>query len=271
MPHLNWEQELDGKGYFPGATIFELSSQRLAKKIVKISTEETGIVIQDSHVIIILYPNESSLNLSAKFYSDWVRLLYYRHKIFWAYGQSQTISSSMKTDFSKIQSESDNTTLIRGRNLNYLRQVILKVQKILKDYTIKLNILDFQIGIIETNMGNYQERLEIINRKVKEETTANTDLKFLAEFSKLVNDKYLLQIKKDSKNFGRGLRLLENTSNAVSNQVEVEKAKSDRNFQDIVAVVGSGIATISLLKEGKNECKAVVFKFTKVWRLPPIL
>lgn len=157
MPELNWEQEKDGKGYFLGATIFELSTQSLTKKIVKSQDKETEVVIQDSHVLIILYPNESTLNLSGKFYSDWMRLFYYRHKMLWAYGQSRTLGSSMKTDFSQIQLISDSITT--SQNLTNLRQALLKTQKILISFTIKLNILDFQTGTIVTNLGNYQKRL----------------------------------------------------------------------------------------------------------------
>jgi hypothetical protein len=256
MPERDWKQEKDGKGYFLDATIFELSTQRLAKKIIKIQDEETEVVIQDSHVIIILYPNESTLKLSAKFYSDWMRLFYYRHKILWAYGQSQLISNSMKGDFSQIQSISDSITSTTSQELIYIRQALLDSQKILNSFTRKLNILDFQTGTIDTNLSNYQKRLEVINQKVKEKTAVKTELSVLAEFSKLVTDKYLLQIKQESESFGRGLKLLENTNNAIRSRVEVERLKSDRNFQDLVVIVGTVTATVSLLKDGKNECKS---------------
>lgn len=258
MPELNWEQEKDGKGYFLGATIFELSTQRLSKIIVKSQGEKTEVVIQDSHVIVILYPNESTLNLSAKFYSDWMRLFYYRHKILWSYGQSRTLSSSMKTDFSQIQSISDSITSTKSQNLDYIRQALSNIQKILNSFTGKLNILDFQTVTIDTNLSNYQKRLGVINQKTKEKTTAKTELSFLAEFNKLITDKYLLQIKQESESFGRGFKLLENTNNAIRSRVEAERLKSDRNFQDIVAVVGSVTATAALLKEGKNECKSLL-------------
>lgn len=255
MPELNWEQEKDGKGYFLGATIFELSTGRLTKKIIKTQDKETEIVIQDSHVIIILYHSESTLDLSGKFYSDWMRLFYYRHKMLWAYGQSRTLSSSIKTDFSQIQSISNSITLTTSQNLTHIRQALSDSQKILNSFTIKLNILDFQTGTIDTNLSNYQKRLGVINQRAKEKTTANTELNFLAEFSKLITDKYLFQIKQESESFVRGLKLLENTNNAIRSRVEVERLKSDRNFQDIVAVVGTVTATVALLKEGKSECK----------------
>ncbi|MEJ1936239.1 hypothetical protein WDZ92_39105, partial [Nostoc sp. NIES-2111] len=63
---------------------------------------------------------------------------------------------------------------------------------------------------------------------------------FLTEFSKLVKDKYRLQITKDSENLERGLKLLSDTINAVRSRVEVEKAERDRNFQDFVSLLAVG-------------------------------
>lgn len=125
----------------------------------------------------------------------------------------------------------------------------------MNNYTQKLSILDFQAQTIDTNLMNYQKRLEVINQKTKAQTISNTELNFLAEFIKLVTEKYLPQIKQETESFERGLKLLENNNNAIRSRVEVERLKSDRNFQDIVAVVGSVTVTVGLLKEGKSECK----------------
>ncbi|WP_427156988.1 hypothetical protein ACQFX9_16525 [Aliinostoc sp. HNIBRCY26] len=65
---------------------------------------------------------------------------------------------------------------------------------------------------------------------------------YLTEFSKLVKDKYRLQITKDSENLERGLKLLSDTINAVRSRVEVEKAERDRNFQNFVTLLAGGWA-----------------------------
>jgi hypothetical protein len=78
----------------------------------------------------------------------------------------------------------------------------------------------------------------------------------LEKFTKLVTDKYQLQITKDSENLERGMKLLENTISAVRSRVEVAKAERDRNFQDAIAILGVGLSVASFLpspdKLGEN-------------------
>jgi hypothetical protein len=54
-----------------------------------------------------------------------------------------------------------------------------------------------------------------------------------------------------------GLKLLEDTINATRSRIEAEKAERDRNFQELVAVSGSIIATVSILQSpAKDFCTA---------------
>jgi hypothetical protein len=69
----------------------------------------------------------------------------------------------------------------------------------------------------------------------------------LEKFTKLVTDKYQSQITKDSENLERGMKLIENTINAVRSRVEVVKAERDRNFQDALAILGVGWSVASFL------------------------
>ncbi|WP_414581577.1 hypothetical protein [Scytonema sp. PCC 10023] len=186
-----------------------------------------------------------TLNLSGKFYSDWIRLFYYRHKIFWAYSQSRLLKSSLQAYFSKIQSSSDSIEQVRNKDseLNTLHQMLINVQNLLNEYTKELTILDFQGSTIDINLSNYEKRLDRIKQKATRIiVNLETELKFLTEFSLLVKDKYRLQITKDSENLERGLKLLSDTINAVRSRVEVEKAERDRYFQNFVTLLAGGWA-----------------------------
>lgn len=90
---------------------------------------------------------------------------------------------------------------------------------------------------------------------IKEKTGGNNQLDFLEKFSELANKKYLPQITKDIENMQLGLQLLEDTINATRSRIEVEKSERERNFQELVAVAGAGIATVSLLKDPAKECQ----------------
>ncbi len=111
--------------------------------------------------------------------------------------------------------------------------------------------LSFQKQVIEINLSDYQTRLAFIKEKAGQENK----LEFLEKFSDLATKKYLPQVTKDIENMQLGLQLLEDTINAIRSRIEVEKAERDRNFQGLVAVAGSGIATVSLLKEPLKDCK----------------
>ncbi|HEY9605331.1 MAG TPA: hypothetical protein V6C85_27245, partial [Allocoleopsis sp.] len=79
------------------------------------------------------------------------------------------------------------------------------------------------------------------------EEKSGSKLEFFEKFAKLVTDKYQLQITKDSENLERGMKLLENTINAVRSRIEVEKAERDRNFQDAIAILGVGWSVASFV------------------------
>ncbi len=129
-----------------------------------------------------------------------------------------------------------------------------EVENILETYIIDLPQLNFQKQILDINLINYRTRLEIINNKILE----SDKLEFLNQFSQLSEEKYKLQIEKDSENMELGLRLLESNINIIRSQIEAEKAKSDRIFQNIVTVVGTGTALMSLIDDDGKKCQTVI-------------
>ncbi|OZH53065.1 hypothetical protein AFK68_20190 [Hydrocoleum sp. CS-953] len=70
-----------------------------------------------------------------------------------------------------------------------------------------------------------------------------------------------MQITRDLQNFDQGLLLLEGNINAVRSQVEIEKAKSDHNFQELIAVGGTGVAVVSFIgDDAKQQCELIFSK-----------
>ena len=95
---------------------------------------------------------------------------------------------------------------------------------------------------------------------IQEKAGQNNQLDFLEEFSDLANKKYLPQITKDIENMQLGLQLLKDTINATRSRIEVEKSERERNFQELVAVAGAGIVTVSLVRETAKDCKDIFKK-----------
>ena len=273
MPDLNWDAELDGQGEFLGANIFELSSTQLSQKKVTIDQQEKDIITQDNHVIIAIYPDEKSFNLLADFYTDWMRVFYYHHKILWAYGQSRLITKVLKQEFGQIYTEVEaiENRLYKNRELEKLKDILIKTQSKLSFYTVNLHNLNFQTGTIEVNLNNYQKRIQTLIEKQKKKHI-QTDLAFLKNFTKITEEKYLLQITKDSENLELGLKLLEDIINGVRGRVELEKAQQDKNFHDIITIVGIGWATAStigeILKPGEFTDEPIKNYLVKEQKLP---
>ncbi|QFS43842.1 hypothetical protein [Nostoc sphaeroides] len=211
----------------------------------------------EHHVIIAIYPHRKSAEKAAEFYTDWMGLFCYRSKISWAYWQSRLIKESLLNHYKQIEENRKITNQSNSRqekqNITTSRKILNNIDNILQQYTIDLINLSFQKQIIEINLSNYQLRLALI----KEKAGQNNQLDFLEKFSELANKKYLPQITKDIENMQLGLQLLEDTINATRSRIEVEKAEREHNFQELVAVAGAGIATVSLVRETAKDCKDI--------------
>ena len=271
MPDLDWDEELDGKGKFLGATIFELSSTQLSQKKITNDDKKINIITQDQHVIIAIYPNQESFYLLSNFYTDWMRVFNYHHKIMWAYGQSRSITKALKQEFSQIYTdvEAIENRLDNNRELKKLKDILIKTQRQLSFYTINLNNLNFQPSTIEINLSNYQKRIQtLIQKQIKKQI--ETDLSFLEKFTNITQEKYLLQIAKDSENLQLGLKLLEDIINGVRSRVELEKAEQDKFFQESISLIGIGWATANIVSKhiplGKIQNKEEIdpFKFRDI-------
>jgi hypothetical protein len=236
------------KGSFLGGKVFEIQH----------SQNQTNLSTNDAdHVIIVIYPHRESAEKAANFYQDWMGLFCYRSKIAWAYWQSRLVKKSLLKHYKQIEENrkitNQSNSVKAKQSITASRQTLNNIDSILQQYTIDLLNLSFQKQIIEINLSNYQIRLALIKEKAGE----NNQLDFLKKFSDLANKKYLPQITKDIENMQLGLQLLEDTINVTRNRIEAEKSERERNFQELVAVAGAGIATVSLLKDSPKECQSI--------------
>ncbi|WP_341526618.1 hypothetical protein [Nostoc sp. UHCC 0302] len=247
-----WQPE---KGTFLDGKVFELwRSGNINQNREKVTTSSNN---HEHHVIIAIYPHRESAEKAAEFYKDWMGLFCYRSKISWAYWQSRLVKESLLNHYKKIEENRKITAQSNywqeKQNFTSSRNILNNIDIILQQYTIDLLNLSFQKQIIEINLSNYQLRLALI----KEKAGGNNQLDFLEKFSELASKKYLLQINKDIENMQLGLQLLEDTINATRSRIEVEKSERERNFQELVAVAGAGIATVSLVRETAKDCKDI--------------
>ncbi len=232
--------EIWGKGTFLNAHIYEVWRSQSAAR---------------DRVLIILFPDRSTLEKAAEFYTDWMGLFCYSHKIAWAYHQSHSIKESLISHFKKVK---DNTDKIQNShntktNLGDLQILFDDIKNILNTYTRDLLNLSFQKQIININLVNYRTRLD----QIKAKAGKDSDLEFLDRFGNLAEKKYLTQIDKDVENMQLGLKLLETNISALRSQIEIEKSQRDLNFQNVVTLIGAGTAISSLFDYEGKKCKAI--------------
>ncbi|WP_144053166.1 hypothetical protein [Xenococcus sp. PCC 7305] len=244
FPENNWRTGIYSEGDFLNGKFFEIW-QRESKV--------------QQHVVFLLFPNKDMAIKGAEFYSDWMGLFCYRHKITWAYQQSRTIKASLVNHYRKVDVNAkiikQNQYNIQASN-NNAKGSLDEIQGILDQYTIDLLKLTFQKQIIEINLENYQRRVELIKQKLSEvESELKNNLGKLSIFDNLVENKYLSQIDKDNDNMQLGIKLLENKINATNSKIEIEKGERDRNFQNIITFIGTGMAGTKLIESSQKTCE----------------
>jgi hypothetical protein len=241
-PKDNWKQNLFGQGQFLNGYIFQLGKP---------------IGNTDEQIVILLLPSKEMANKAASFYKDWMFLFGYYHKISLAYRQSRLIKQSLTNHYQKIDNYAKIINNPNIENPNATKSLDT-IRDILNQYSMDLLNLSFQKQTITTNLLNYQSSVQ----EIKDKAGNESDVSFLDEFNILVEKKCLIQIDKDIEIMQLGLKLLETNLNAIRSRIELEKSERDRNFQNIVTIVGSGTAIAAYLDFKGEKCQAI-FKSSK--------
>ncbi len=213
-----------GKSYFLKGELFEYSNNNNNKH----------------HVIISFYTDKINLDQEPKFYPDWMRLLFYRHKITWAYNQSRQLVNKLKQGAIKIKiTEQQLGKIQKNSHLdsNKLQTTLDDAWNILSDYATSLDELHDQIHTIEINLDNYQKRLNKLSEK------SASSLIVFENFHYLATEKYCLQVKKDHEGFSPKLRRLEHIINYIQASVAIGEEARDRKLLNTATFLGAGLAT----------------------------
>lgn len=275
MPDGNWDEDLQGQGNFLGGQIFELWRYSLLLKEENHNTSSqyslnSSIenIQENQHVIIALYPNLATAEGAAKFIFDWMPLFCYRHKIMLASAQSRYLKQQLKKDFVFIQKGIKDITQASSQKLELrtIRNILNNAQKILAQYSTNISYYDYQIRNIELNLENYKKRLSKFPIKA-----SSSDLNFLEQFSKYIENKDLEQIKKDYENLSPGSQLLEGLIKSITSLtsiIEIDEEERERNFQKNIAIFGIGLASAGLVAETSDYFVEDIQKLPLVKNLP---
>ena len=198
------------------------------------------IIERHPHTIVWLFPTAKLDEIGKKTipdtYQDWIVLLHYRHKTFYAYYQSQLLKQQLKAANVTIQDIS-NRLKTENRSLHHLQHLLFDTLAEFQSYSERVQALEDQQQTIEIACQNYRSRCqEMIDKD------ANHSLQFLLEFEIKYGNKYQRQITADRTYFNSSLQVLENLSHAIQGTIQIEQTKSDRANNLLIAAVGSGLA-----------------------------
>ncbi|NEO99602.1 MAG: hypothetical protein F6K58_13170 [Symploca sp. SIO2E9] len=245
VPKPKWQRDCKGKGTFQGATIFELEQP----------DKTPDGFNRNYHIIICLFPyNQTEEQIEktiGKLYRHFIRLFHYRNKILWVYEQSRQLKDTLKKTYSTIQKIVNFLPQHLASsyiNLNQLQQNLADTLSASYQYETRLVSLHTQISTIETNVKNYQSRIQVMAK-----ADANSDLTFLERFGEFAQDKYLNQINTDYQTLNASLKSLDNFIKTIEGIINIEKTKNERTLNKTLAIASVGISTASLAASTLTE------------------
>jgi hypothetical protein len=198
---------------------------------------------QSKHLLICLFSYNSSDSSikdnieKIKIHSPTLmRLFLYRHKIIWAYARSRYHKTNLKNATKHIQlaiaDDSSKTDLVA------LQLDLKSTLNLMTTYAEELIYLEDQKNTIETNLRNYQKKLKRL-----EDPDRDIDLPFLEKFTAIVTNLYINQITTDLTSLSPAQKSLENSVRNIEGIINIEQAKSDRNLNQTIFAVGTGLGT----------------------------
>lgn len=231
--HEGWQYQ--EKGQFLGGTVFEFwrsSPQRWEK------------MEAESHLVLILYPNQKAMETGAEFHEDWKALFCYRNKILGAYGESRKLKEQMVEEFHEI---SDSIKGLYHLDFSELKVALYQNSIALSNFIKNINKIEVGQHEIDLNLHQYEKSVQSIAKKAGNVFQVSNDFKFLQEFSAIVKAKYQKQIEQDYASLRPYLNILEHLRGTITSIVEISQAQSDRDFQTFACLAGTGIGTAAVV------------------------
>jgi hypothetical protein len=191
------------------------------------------------HTLVCLFPTDKFDDVNSLLphnYKDWIRLCHFRHKIFYAYFQSQSIKNNLKLSNTEINNICDRLTS-KNTSLRHLQNLLFDNFREFRFYSKNVRDLEDQQYTIESNLNNYRLRNEEMMKN-----NPNSNLDFLLGFETKYANKYQRQISADRAHLDSGLKVLENLSQTIHGTIQIEQTKSDRTTNLTISSFAIGLA-----------------------------
>jgi hypothetical protein len=194
------------------------------------------------HVLLwVLVTPETDTKLQEE-YPNLVEIFCYRNKIIQAYKLSRSVYKVLSHSYKEVKAETtifeslpDDKTL-DATNLEEFKKALKRIPGLNFSYVELIRDFDNYRLPLKINIQNYKREIKLIQKKYPQE-----DLSFLENFSDENAHIFEEQIQADLDYFAKGSDLLEKALDAIRGRVEIEQAEGDRNLQNTIQAVGTGI------------------------------
>lgn len=239
-----WQNPQEGK--FLGATVFEIwqSPQKWE-----------DIEQENHHVLIFLYPNLQTMEKTSSFYKLWLQLFCYRNKVIWAYLESRKSNQQLHELVNEINHTNYTIENISMQKKSVKSKELQKVwqfyPKTYFNYMNKLNRLETLQIFLNYNLASYKIFITKIKNESQDITEKDvmigkTDLIFLENFTRIVEQNYQSKIAINHTNYNLMAKVLESQVNIIKGMIDLDKKESDRTLINTIIIASTGLATSSV-------------------------
>ena len=218
----------------------------LGHSIFEYSITTTGSTVPEQVLVWLNHAQFSNEITSAT--ETLLYVLFARHKILYAYDQACICNQRARTIYSGLEEKVIRPFRDISQEPNHLQQfqILLKTQLPQQafQYAQCLRNLSDYITTLDTNIENYNQKMELLSRPLE------TDLAFLEDFLALAENKYKRQVQIYIEYLKPGQALFQQLLDTIRGLAELEQAESDRRLETTIQVLGVGLATSAIVGAG---------------------
>ena len=195
---------------------------------------------QPSHILIWLncHPQTETLEAAGNYYQPLINLLCCRHKILYAYSESQWCNQQARKLYRQLDGKVKGLQQLPSKptkRLKQLKEWLTTLSQTAFDYANHLRDLELHRSTIETNHENYQFWLNQL-KVVSLEKEDNLEL-----WQQFINRKFIEQINTDLSYLLPSQQLFQQMIDIIRGIVETEQAERDRSLEKTIQIIGVGL------------------------------
>ena len=214
------------------------------------------------HYLVLFFANEtSSEQFVEHLYPDLCKLLCFYHKILYPFTAAR--ADKTEADNLRISIEKNLEALqhnpaeaipraLSAAEIQFYKQQLKACLSQGIHYSRLSRNLEHRLNTLRVNQHNYQTTLQNLQAQSQDPLT------FWQHFLDLESPTFLAQIQSDLAYLKLGNELLTQETNTIRGLIEIDEAERDRNLQNTIAYIGSGIGAAGVFSNSYSHKKGTL-------------